>query len=80
MRPKAIASQKPGEPEPIDTPGRESTEAHLGKFYDSVRTRKEPVENGEMGHLCATVGHMVNISHKAGKTVTWNAASGRVEV
>lgn len=79
MRPKATANVKQQEPEAIETPGRESTEAHLTKFYDSVRTRQEPEENGEMGHLCATVGHMVNISHKAGKSARWDAAARRVE-
>ena len=75
MRPLATAGISRRPPEEIPTPGRDSTEAHLAAFYDSVRTRKEPFEDGEMGSLCATVGHMVNLSHKARKEVTWDGAS-----
>jgi predicted dehydrogenase len=80
MRPNATAKVKRPKPEEIETPGTESTEAHLAKFYDSVRTRKEPVENAEMGSLCATVGHMVNLSYKARKEARWDAAKQRVVV
>ena len=52
--------------------GVDSTVAHLTKFYDSVRTRKEPFENALIGHQCATVGHMVDYSHRDGTLVRWN--------
>jgi predicted dehydrogenase len=80
MRPKATAQLRPPKPEEVATPGTESTEAHLAKFYESVRSRKEPVENGVMGSLCATVGHMVNLSYKARKEVRWDKAKQRVIV
>jgi hypothetical protein len=75
MRPLATAGKSRPQPEEIPTPGRDSTEAHLSAFFDSVRTRTEPFEDGEMGSLCATVGHMVNLSHKARKEVTWDGAA-----
>jgi predicted dehydrogenase len=80
MRPKATASMKRPEPQTIETPGTESTERHLQKFYDSVRTRTEPTENAEAGHRFATIGHMVNLSHRSRKAATWNAAKGAVEL
>jgi predicted dehydrogenase len=78
MRPRATATITRPDPEVIDTPGTEATERHLGKFYESVRTRTEPVENGEMGHLCATVGHMVNLSHQQRREMRWDTASQKV--
>ncbi|HYE74716.1 MAG TPA: Gfo/Idh/MocA family oxidoreductase, partial [Blastocatellia bacterium] len=78
MRPNATAKMQRPKSEEIETPGMESTQAHLAKFYDSVRTRKEPFENAEMGSQCATVGHMVNLSMKARKEAKWDAAKQRV--
>ena len=78
MRPKSTASAKKPEPQEIDVPGRDSTEVHLEKFFDSVRTRNEPFENAEMGHLCATVGHMVNLSYRSHREMRWDAEKRRV--
>ncbi len=72
MRPLLTAEMKTPPPEPIETPGRESTQEHLAKFFDSVRTRKEPTENADMGGRCATIGHMVNLSHKERKEARWD--------
>lgn len=80
MRPRATAGTKAPPPEPIDTPGRESTQEHLAKFYHSVRTRTEPIENAEMGGHCATVGHMVNLSFKARKEARWDPEKQTVRV
>ena len=78
MRPRATANTRRPKPEEIATPGTEATQAHLAKFFDSVRTRKEPVENAEMGHLCAAVGHLVNLSYKARKEVRWEQNKQKV--
>jgi predicted dehydrogenase len=80
MRPRATAGLKLAPPETIDTPGQDSTEVHLAKFYDSVKTRKEPVEDAAMGHRCATVGHMVNLSFKARKDALWDKEKEAVRV
>lgn len=72
MRPKATAGIKAAPPEEIKVEGGDATVPHMAAFYDSVRTRKEPFENALMGHQCATVGHMVNISHREGALVTWD--------
>jgi len=77
-RPKATAQLTHGKPEEIKTPGTESTVAHLTKFFESVRSRKEPWENGVMGSNCATIGHMVNLSHKSNKEVRWDPKRQKV--
>jgi len=48
---------------------------HLNAFFDSVRTRREPVEGAEMGHRSASAGHMVNLSVRSGKKICWEASS-----
>ena len=78
MRPRATATLKKPEPQEIQVPDRDSTELHLEKFFDSVRSRNEPFENAEMGHLCATVGHMVNLSYRSHREMRWDADKRRV--
>jgi hypothetical protein len=72
MRPRATATAKAAPIEEIKVEGGDATVPHMAAFYDSVRTRKEPFENAVMGHQCATVGHMVNISHREGTLVKWD--------
>lgn len=72
MRPKATAGLKASPAEEIKVEGPDSTVLHLTKFFDAVRSRKEPVENAVMGHQCATVGHMINISHRQETMVKWD--------
>jgi predicted dehydrogenase len=78
MRPRATAATKAAPPEEIKIEGGDATVPHMAAFYDSVRTRKEPFENALMGHQCATVGHMVNISHRQGVLVKWDGKKGVV--
>jgi predicted dehydrogenase len=49
---------------------------HMAEFFDCVRSRKECSENAEVGHYAASAGHMVNISYRSGKKVSWDSASG----
>jgi len=72
MRPRATATTRAAPPEEIKIEGGDATVPHLAAFFDSVRTRKTPFEDAVMGHQCATVGHMVNISHKQGTHVKWD--------
>jgi predicted dehydrogenase len=78
MRPNATATTKKPDPQEIQVPGRDSTELHLERFFESVRTRTEPFENAEMGHLCAAVGHMVNLSYKSHREMRWDPEKRRV--
>lgn len=56
--------------------GPDATVFHLAEFFDCVRTRRESVENAEVGHRAAAAGHMVNLSFRSGKKLLWDAASG----
>jgi hypothetical protein len=56
--------------------GPEATVFHLSEFFDSVRSRRKPVEDAEMGHRSAAAGHMVNLSVRSGKKVVWDAPTG----
>ena len=78
MRPNTTATMKKPDPETIEVPGRDSTELHLENFFESVRTRTEPFENAEMGHQCATVGHMVNLSYRSHREMRWDPDKRRV--
>jgi predicted dehydrogenase len=52
--------------------GPDDTLIHVGRFFDSVRTRKPSVEDGRAGHHAAAVAHMVNESIKRKAPVTWD--------
>jgi predicted dehydrogenase len=60
---------KPGEHSP------DATVFHFVEFFDAVRTRRQPVENAEMGHYAAAAGHMVNLSVRSGKKMRWDDSS-----
>jgi predicted dehydrogenase len=52
--------------------GPDSTQVHLARFFESVRTRKPTVEDGHAGHHAAAVAHMVNESIKRKAPVSWD--------
>jgi predicted dehydrogenase len=52
--------------------GRNATYVHLAHFFDSVRSRKPPVEDALMGHRAASVAHLINESAKREQTVYWD--------
>ena len=41
-------------------------------FLDCVRSRKVPYFPAEVGHRCATVLHIGNISMRLGRKLRWN--------
>jgi hypothetical protein len=47
---------------------------------DAIRNGGKPIEDARFGHHAALVGHMCNLSYKAGKPVRWNKAARKVEV
>lgn len=53
---------------------------HMAEFFECVRTRKECSENAVVGNYAASAGHMVNISYRSGKKVTWDDTSGTASV
>jgi predicted dehydrogenase len=57
----------------------DSTRAHVRDWIEAIRTGKKPIEDVRFGHHAALVGHMCNLSYKAGKPVRWNKATRKVE-
>jgi predicted dehydrogenase len=58
----------------------DSTRAHVRNWIEAIRTGGKPIEDVRFGHHAALVGHMCNLSYKAGKPVRWNKATRKVEV
>jgi hypothetical protein len=52
--------------------GRNATYVHLAHFFDSVRSRKPPVEDALMGHHAASVAHLINESVRREAIVYWD--------
>ncbi|HOX37636.1 MAG TPA: Gfo/Idh/MocA family oxidoreductase [Candidatus Brocadiia bacterium] len=46
--------------------------SHWDNFLESVRTRRQPICEVEVGHRSATVCHLGNISMRLGRKVKWN--------
>jgi predicted dehydrogenase len=53
--------------------------AHLQNWIDCVRSRKPTNANIRVAHQAARTAHIANAALKAGKTVKWNGAAGRIE-
>lgn len=58
------AKKHPGGPDPRP--------AHVRNFLDGVKTRRQPVENLEVGHHVSTVAHLGNIALRTGKKISWD--------
>jgi hypothetical protein len=52
----------------------------MRNWIDAIRTGGKNIEDVRFGHHAALVGHMCNLSYKAGKPVKWNKATRKVEV
>jgi predicted dehydrogenase len=59
--------------------GKNATLTHLARFFESVRTRKPPVQDALMGHRGASCAHLVNLSMKREETVYWDFARENVK-
>jgi predicted dehydrogenase len=52
---------------------REGTEDHFKNLFESMRTRKQPVENVEFGCGTAVACHLANLSYRqGGKRLAWD--------
>jgi predicted dehydrogenase len=82
--PKIQAAERPGSWDPTmrgeneswEEVGKDATAVHVARFFDAVRTRKPPVEDGTRGHHAAAAAHMVNESIRKGRAVEWDQATG----
>jgi predicted dehydrogenase len=47
---------------------------HMGNFFESVVSRKDPISKVEDGHRSAVIGHLIIIALRSGKKYTWDPA------
>ena len=52
--------------------------AHHGDFLECVRTRRQPVENLDVGHHVSTVAHLGNLALRSRSRIEWDGEAGRV--
>ena len=45
---------------------------HMRNFFDSVRSRKDPISSIEGGHRSASVGHLIVIALRSGRKFQWD--------
>ncbi len=50
---------------------------HMGNFFDSIKSRKPPICEAEIGHRSATVCHLGVISLRLGRKLQWNPQAER---
>ncbi len=53
--------------------GPDARPAHVQNFLDCVRSRKDPVENLEVGHFVSTVAHLGNLALRSEGEIHWDA-------
>jgi hypothetical protein len=83
--PKVLASERPDswapqmrkESEAFGELGRESTFVHMARFFESARTGKPSVEDGQRGHFAAAAAHLVNLSIRQRRPMEWNFTTGQ---
>jgi predicted dehydrogenase len=75
-RPHAWAPRLEPRGETFEEVGEDATKVHLARFFEAVRTRGTPVEDGERGHRAAAAAHLVNESVRRGRPLEWDAAAG----
>jgi predicted dehydrogenase len=67
-------------PEMLDAPlpdnavRLEVSDDHMANFFNAVHSRKDPIAPVEAGHRSATVGHLIVIALRTGRTLQWNPA------
>jgi len=45
---------------------------HMGNFFNSVRSRKDPISAVEQGHRSAVIGHLIVIALRQGRKFQWD--------
>jgi predicted dehydrogenase len=59
-------------PLPSDAIKLEVSNDHMGNFFQSVRTRQDPIAKVETGHRSACIGHLIIIALRTGGKLQWN--------
>ena len=47
---------------------------HHSNWFDCIRSRQQPSAHAEIGHRSASLGHLVTLSFKLGRTLKWDPA------
>ncbi len=85
--PKVQAEEIPGSREPEVIIGQEQyreigldpTVVHLRNFFSSMKTRKPPVEDALAGHRAASCAHLINMSARERKMLSWDFGAENVK-
>ena len=59
-------------PLPANAVRLEVSHNHMGNFFNSVRSRKDPISSVESGHRSASVGHLIVIALRSGRKFQWD--------
>ncbi len=59
-------------PLPSNATRLHASDDHMGNFFDSVRSRKPPICEAEIGHRSATLCHLGVIALRLGRNLKWN--------
>ena len=51
---------------------------HRGDFFNSVKTRTQPICNVEVGHRTATICHLSGIAERLGRPVKWDPKAEQI--
>jgi len=55
-----------------DVAARDTTDLHVADFIASVRSRKRPSADVEIGHRSTTAAHLGNIAYRTGRKLRWD--------
>lgn len=59
-------------PLPSDAIRLYKSDNHMGNFFESIRSRKQPICDVEIGHRSISVAHLGVISLRLGRALKWN--------
>ncbi len=59
-------------------PEHEVVQEHVKAFIASVRSRKQPFANLEVGHHSSNPGHLMNVAWRVGRRIRWDSQKERV--
>lgn len=62
------------DPLPDNAVRLETSNNHMGNFFDCVHSRQDPVARVEDGHRSAVVGHLIIIAMHQGRKLQWDPA------
>ncbi len=82
LQQERAATQPPRVIETVQTfreTGLEATVQHFQHFFESVRSRRPPIEDALMGHRAAACAHMINRAAETKKIVHWDFAKETIK-